>query len=774
MNPLPLDAADVAWLTNLARALIGEASAADDLVQETMAAAVVSPSAARALSSPTDKRRWLASVVRRQAARWFRGQARRTQREARVAQPESLPDTAALIERAEVLEKVSAAARSLPEPFRRTILLRFLEERTPDEIASLEDKPADTIRWRVRRGLELLREELCETHELDWSSWCVLLLPLAQRSQTAGLATAGVSTGSIGTVASWTLMKTILISAAVCSSGLWWLWSANTERTSTDVALREEASVVERGPRAGVDDIRTNAPDIAQSQRTAATTATPPTAERSENPPVPGRLFGRVVDLDGRAIEGAIVYSEAGTEESLRTNSARDGSFELRVTDSASGELELGVAANGYLRANVVDALRRQPEEGWTIQMERGRSFTARVVDPEGLPVPGLELLAHTPNGRIDHVSPSQSRRRAERAELGGSRSAYRQSLARTDGSGTVVFQGLPDEELFVRALAADWILVDADIPSTGAGIAVWTALPCAGVQLEVVDLRTGRPLNASATFKIDAAFDDGETVDWGQWVGRGTGFVSFALTPGNLPDLDGRVMTRGVFRGTVSSEGVETTWRAEPLENRDGIRGLAKVRVELDVGTEEQRGNDAVPPRSATLELVVNQDDASPLAQLLLVEWEQRRPDGVRFVDDDRVKPEEPGRYRVEVFPGELSLRIEPNGASGSLGAWTGTVRAREDGIEKVYVTLPSGTSAVIQRPEGWSGEWFVEASYREPGTEEWLGRWVYSTAGESLQLNALRPAEWCFRRRPDPSYSADPLETTLTLEIGREGLVP
>jgi len=232
--------------------------------------------------------------------------------------------------------------------------------------------------------------------------------------------------------------------------------------------------------------------------------------------------------------------------------------------------------------------------------------------------------------------------------------------------------------------------------------------------------------------------------------------------------------MTRGVFHGTVSSGGVETRWRAEPLENRDGIRGLAKVRVELDLGTEEQRGSDAAPARSATLELFVNHDDASPLEQRLVVEWEQRRKNGGRFVDEDRVRPLEPGRYRVEVFPGELNLRVEPNGASGSLGAWTGTVRAREGRTKKVHVTLPRGTSVVIQRPEGWEGEWSVEASWRESAIEDWSGRWVYNTAGESLRLNSIRPAEWRFRRRPGPAYSADPIETTLRLERGREGLVP
>ena len=79
--------------------------------------------------------------------------------------------------------------------------MRFLEGWTPERIALEEGKPADTVRWRTRRGIELLREELVQQHERDWASWSVVLLPLARSRGELGAAAAGSSGILLGTVA---------------------------------------------------------------------------------------------------------------------------------------------------------------------------------------------------------------------------------------------------------------------------------------------------------------------------------------------------------------------------------------------------------------------------------------------------------------------------------------------------------------------------------------------------------------------------------------------
>ena len=63
MKELTLDSADLTWLSGLARALVRDPHGADDLVQETVLAAL------RAEELPRERRRaWLATVARRFSA----------------------------------------------------------------------------------------------------------------------------------------------------------------------------------------------------------------------------------------------------------------------------------------------------------------------------------------------------------------------------------------------------------------------------------------------------------------------------------------------------------------------------------------------------------------------------------------------------------------------------------------------------------------------------------------------------------------------------------
>ena len=233
MQDFTLDPTDLTWLAGLARALLKEPHAADDLVQDTAIAALESP-----MPPGAPPRAWLGSVARRLAARRLRGEARRSRREALTARPEALPDSAELVEKAEVAEHVTAAVRRLPEPFRRTLLLRYLEGRTTEEIAREEGKPADTIRWRQRRGLELLRAELVQSHDREWSSWSVLLLPLARVNGDVGLATAGATGTSTWTVVTWIAMKVTLALTVVLSGvGLWMTWGSGEPEPTSALGL---------------------------------------------------------------------------------------------------------------------------------------------------------------------------------------------------------------------------------------------------------------------------------------------------------------------------------------------------------------------------------------------------------------------------------------------------------------------------------------------------------------------------------------------------------
>ncbi len=147
--------AHVCFLRALSRSLVADEGIADDLVQDTWAAALASPPA-----RPAEAKAWLARVLRNAAASFFRGEARRQTRERAVARREHLPSAAEIAERESVARRIVDAVFMLEEPYRTTILLRFYEDMKPASIAQRQGGPVETVRTRLRRGLERMRVQL--------------------------------------------------------------------------------------------------------------------------------------------------------------------------------------------------------------------------------------------------------------------------------------------------------------------------------------------------------------------------------------------------------------------------------------------------------------------------------------------------------------------------------------------------------------------------------------------------------------------------------------
>jgi len=179
-----------AWLSAVARELVRDPSAAEDVAQETLAAALAHPP-----SGPL--RPWLAAVARRAALFGRRGEVNRRAREERAARPEATRSASELVERIEVEERLVRELRGLDEPFRATLLLRYYEGLSAAEIARRDGVPEGTVRWRTSRGIA----ELCARLERAFGGREVLglaLVPLARWTNTAPLAaTAGVGTGGL-------------------------------------------------------------------------------------------------------------------------------------------------------------------------------------------------------------------------------------------------------------------------------------------------------------------------------------------------------------------------------------------------------------------------------------------------------------------------------------------------------------------------------------------------------------------------------------------------
>jgi RNA polymerase sigma-70 factor, ECF subfamily len=127
-----------------------DAQAAEDIAQEGFLAAV------RALDR-FDRGRpfgpWLHRIVVNRAIDWTR--ARRLRAEVELS--ESLPATGPL---GTPSDDVLAALGRLPPEHRAVIVLRYLLEFTPGEIAEALDLPRGTVNSRLRRGLDSLKDEL--------------------------------------------------------------------------------------------------------------------------------------------------------------------------------------------------------------------------------------------------------------------------------------------------------------------------------------------------------------------------------------------------------------------------------------------------------------------------------------------------------------------------------------------------------------------------------------------------------------------------------------
>src|SRR2546423_8724519 len=133
--------------------VVRDAAAAEDIAQESFLAAV------RALDR-FDRRRpfgpWLHRIVVNRAIDWSRARALRRELAADgVAEP-----AAAEREPGGRAEELAAALAELGAEQRAVIVLRYLLEYTPGEIAELLDLPRGTVNSRLRRGLDRLEEEL--------------------------------------------------------------------------------------------------------------------------------------------------------------------------------------------------------------------------------------------------------------------------------------------------------------------------------------------------------------------------------------------------------------------------------------------------------------------------------------------------------------------------------------------------------------------------------------------------------------------------------------
>lgn len=173
---LPLE--DLRWLRALAARLVRDPHLADDAVQETLVAALE-----RRPRATVSLRAWLGAILRNALRQEWRGRARRARREEQAGPARSERSTLEVIEELALHRRLVERVQALDEQYRTVVVLRYLRGREVDEIAQELAVPAKTVRTRLTRALEQLRQRMGSERQ----AWLAVLFPCAPSALSPAL-----------------------------------------------------------------------------------------------------------------------------------------------------------------------------------------------------------------------------------------------------------------------------------------------------------------------------------------------------------------------------------------------------------------------------------------------------------------------------------------------------------------------------------------------------------------------------------------------------------
>jgi len=139
--------------------IVHDHAGAEDIAQEAFVAAIHR-------LDRFDRRRpfgpWLGAIVANRAIDWVRARAAKREIADAGAEPASSPDRPL----GRYSEEVLAALAALTPEHRAVVVLRYVLEYTPGEIANALELPRGTVNSRLRRGLDVLEARLREAELL--------------------------------------------------------------------------------------------------------------------------------------------------------------------------------------------------------------------------------------------------------------------------------------------------------------------------------------------------------------------------------------------------------------------------------------------------------------------------------------------------------------------------------------------------------------------------------------------------------------------------------
>lgn len=381
--------ADDRWLRDLAGRLVRDADLAADLAQATWAS--VFATSPRFAGGRGYLRRALEHVI----ANFRRGEGRRLRRERDGLERAPEADTSELVARVETQRALSEAVLALHEPYRSTILRRYVEGLAPKEIARRSDVPLDTVKTRLKRGLELLRAAWSAHDSGD---------PVRRERLRRGLCVLGGLSPARAILwqgaAMATQSKLLVAAAIVVVAASWMAISSRDDDAQPDAPTSIAASGTDEAPRAPADE---------QPERTARAPVSDVAVPTAPPSVTTRRVDVRVADVDGQPVKNVLIelarFSGRSSETLGRSRSDPSGTARIDVAptfaaavivaDTAwiactTSSIEPGtnstvvdviVAPKAHVSGVVVDE-RGEPIHGAIVSGRAARSLAQRVARP--------------------------------------------------------------------------------------------------------------------------------------------------------------------------------------------------------------------------------------------------------------------------------------------------------------------------------------------------------------------------------------------------------
>jgi len=315
------------FLQRLARGLLRDEQAAEDVAQDAFVLALERPPQAQGSLSA-----WLARVVRNLAHNRRTSEQRRAVREELAARVEHDDTDQLAVERLELQRAVAELVLRLDEAKRTALYLRYYEGLEPLAIGARLGVPVKTVKTRLARALAELRAALDRRARGDRDAWVSALLPLAAQGGEPATAVLG----------GWLMKKTVVAVVLVLAAGVLWQRGREERPEPSTVASAARAPTALAEPPVEAEPRVTSAPAVAAPARAPAASGPATSAtlvvqvvRQGTSEPLPG--IGLVLHEAGAAWRFEPTGAARGGPGSLQTDA--DGRVEFQVTTGTSYRL---------------------------------------------------------------------------------------------------------------------------------------------------------------------------------------------------------------------------------------------------------------------------------------------------------------------------------------------------------------------------------------------------------------------------------------------------